>query len=180
MPCPVDLYQGPASFSISMRAACQRLISAMCVPDLSPREMKSAPLALITCSAKMAFLEPLIRGIVLRSDNDKIVVHHGIAFHAKAFRNKFLFCLLGMRQHHVGLAAAPHVERLAGAMGDDFNVDAALLLEQGKNKIEEPGILGRSRRGNHNGFFLRRSKRHLRKREGSNPNRDQRTTITHV
>src|SRR5215468_5065969 len=35
-------------------------------------------------------------GIVLRSDDDKIVVHHRIAFHAKPFCNEFLLCLPGM------------------------------------------------------------------------------------
>src|SRR6516165_1225086 len=60
MPCPIDLYHGPASFSMSMPAACQRLISAICVPDRSPREMKGALLALIVCSAKTEFLAPLM------------------------------------------------------------------------------------------------------------------------
>src|SRR5215472_13166437 len=60
MPCPIDLYHGPASFSMSMPAACQRLISAICVPDRSPREMKGALLALIVCSAKTTFLPPLM------------------------------------------------------------------------------------------------------------------------
>src|SRR5215471_7234817 len=60
MPCPIDLYHGPASFSMSMPAACQRLISAICVPDRSPREMNGALLALIVCSAKTAFLPPLM------------------------------------------------------------------------------------------------------------------------
>src|SRR5262249_37250924 len=60
MPCPIDLYHRPASFSMSMPAACQRLISAICVPDRSPREMKGALLALIVCSAKTAFLPPLM------------------------------------------------------------------------------------------------------------------------
>src|SRR5262249_34987518 len=38
----------------------QSLISAICVPELSPREMKGAPLALMVCSAKAAFLDPLM------------------------------------------------------------------------------------------------------------------------
>src|SRR5262249_44224629 len=35
-------------------------ISAMCVPELSPREMKGAPLALMVFSAKATFLAPLM------------------------------------------------------------------------------------------------------------------------
>src|SRR5262245_3566732 len=60
MPCPIDLYHGPASFLMSMPMLFQRLISAMCVPELSPREMKGAPLALMVCSAKATFLAPLM------------------------------------------------------------------------------------------------------------------------
>src|SRR6516164_2405861 len=60
MPCPIDLYHGPASFLMSMPASFQSLISAICVPELSPREMKGAPLALMVCSAKAAFLDPLM------------------------------------------------------------------------------------------------------------------------
>src|SRR5499427_3943926 len=57
-------------------------------------------------------------GVALGSDNDKIVVHHGIAFHAVPFGNEFLLCVLGMHEHHVGIAAARYVERLASATGD--------------------------------------------------------------
>src|SRR5262245_32898742 len=60
MPCPIDLYHGPASFLMSMPMLFQRLISAICVPELSPREMKGAPLALMVCSAKATLLAPLM------------------------------------------------------------------------------------------------------------------------
>src|SRR6516225_6079752 len=45
-------------------------------------------------------------GIVLRSDDDKIVVHHGVALHARAFGDEFLLLRLGMNEHDVGVAAA--------------------------------------------------------------------------
>jgi len=45
-------------------------------------------------------------GIVLRSDNDKIIVHHGIALHAKPFRNEFLLFLPGVHKDQVGIAMA--------------------------------------------------------------------------
>ena len=41
-----------------------------------------------------------------------------------------------MHEHHIGIAAARHVERLASALGDDFNDDAGPLLEQGKDMTE--------------------------------------------
>src|SRR5215471_1110354 len=57
---PIDLYHGPASFLMSTPMLFQRLISAICVPELSPREMKGAPLALMVCSAKATLLAPLM------------------------------------------------------------------------------------------------------------------------
>src|SRR5262249_49325365 len=94
-------------------------------------------------------------GIVLRSDDDKIVVHHGIALHAKPFRNEFLFCLPGMHENHVGIAAARGVERLAGTLCDDFNIDAGLGLEQRQDVAEQPGVLRRSGGGDHDGLVPR-------------------------
>ena len=46
-PLAIDLYQGCLSTSTSMPGACQRLSSAMCVPERSPREMNGAPLSLM-------------------------------------------------------------------------------------------------------------------------------------
>src|SRR5262249_61396700 len=83
-----------------------------------------------------------------------------------------------MHEHHVGIAAARYVERLASATGDNFNVDAGLLLEQGKDETEQPGILRRSRRGNHDGFLLGRGERDLRKGT-RNRKRDQPVALGH-
>src|SRR5262249_24563855 len=94
-------------------------------------------------------------GIVLRSNDDKIVVHHGIALHAKPFRNEFLLCLPGMHENHVGIAAARGVERLAGTLGDDFNVDAGLGLEQRQDVAEQARVLRRSGGGDYDGLVPR-------------------------
>src|SRR5215471_14066335 len=48
-----------------------------------------------------------------------------------------------MHENHVGVAAARGVERLAGTLGDDFNDDAGLLLEQRQDVAEQAGILRR-------------------------------------
>jgi hypothetical protein len=67
-----------------------------------------------------------------------------------------------MHEHHIGVAAARGVERLAGALGDDFHVDPGLLLEDRQQIAEQAGILRRRGRGDHDGLFLshnRRSKR---------------------
>ena len=60
MPWPIDLYQGPLSFSMSMPAAFQRFCSAICVPERSPREMNGALLSLIALSAATMSLVPLM------------------------------------------------------------------------------------------------------------------------
>jgi hypothetical protein len=62
-------------------------------------------------------------GIAFRPDNDKIVVHHGIALHAKSFGNKFLLLRLGMHEHHIRVAATSDVQRLTRAQ------HVGLLLE---------------------------------------------------
>src|SRR6516164_1270767 len=137
------------------------------MPEIDFRNMRTGPVAArdegcalgfdsLQCKGRVP--RPLnASGIVRWSDDDKIVVHHRIALYAITFGNKFLLCLLRMHEYHVGIAAARHVEGLAGTLGDDFNDDAGLLLEQGKNKTEQSGILRRSRRGNQDGFVLRKS-----------------------
>jgi hypothetical protein len=43
-----------------------------------------------------------------------------------------------MHEQHVGVAAAPHVERLAGTQRDHLDVDAAGLLELGQQVAKKP------------------------------------------
>src|SRR4029078_8403195 len=58
MPCPIDLYQGPRSFSMSIPPSDQSLSSARCVPERSPRETNGAPLLLIALNAWTMSLPP--------------------------------------------------------------------------------------------------------------------------
>ena len=64
------------------------------------------------------------------ADQHEVVVHHRIALHAEALSQEFLLGGLGMDEHHVGVAAPPGVERLAGAQRHDLHVDAGTRLEQ--------------------------------------------------
>jgi len=80
-----------------------------------------------------------------------------MALHAKPLRNEFLLCLPGMHENHVGIAAARGVERLAGTLGDDFNDDAGLLLEQRQDVAEQAGVLRRRGGGDHNGSACARA-----------------------
>src|SRR6516164_3658658 len=130
MPCPIDLYHGPASFSMSMPAACQGLISAICVPDRSPREMKGALLALIVCSAKTAFLPPLMpAGSLLGPIMTKSLYITELRFTPNPFRNKFLLGLLRMHEYYVGIAAPCGIESLASALRQNPHCDSSLLFK---------------------------------------------------
>ena len=68
-------------------------------------------------------------GVALGSDNDKIVVHHGIALHAKPFRNKFLLGLLRMHEYYIRIAAPRGIESLASALRQNPHCDSSLLFE---------------------------------------------------
>ena len=46
-----------------------------------------------------------------------------------------------MDEDDVGIAAAAGVERLAGALRDDADLDAGLRLEQGQDVAKQAGIL---------------------------------------
>src|SRR5215472_19102100 len=66
-------------------------------------------------------------GVALRPDQDEIVIHHGVALHARAFGDELLLLRLRMNEHDIGVAAPAGVERLAGALRHHFHVDAGLL-----------------------------------------------------
>src|SRR5215212_9038141 len=97
--------------------------------------------------------------IALWADQDEVVVHDRKALHAEAFRQEFFLRRLGMHEHHIGVAAARGVERLAGTLGDDFHVDAGLLFEDRQQIPEQAGILRRRGRGDHDGLFLSHGRR---------------------
>src|SRR5499427_176558 len=68
-------------------------------------------------------------GVALGSDNDKIVVHHGIALHAKPFRNKFLLGLLRMHEYYIRIAAPRGIESLPRALRQDLHSYSGFFLE---------------------------------------------------
>jgi hypothetical protein len=84
--------------------------------------------------------------IGLRADKNEIVVHHGRTADPGSLRDELLFCGLGMNEHDVGVAPACGIQRLAGALGDDADVDPRLGAEDRKQVIEEARILGGGRR----------------------------------
>src|SRR5574337_1060193 len=73
-----------------------------------------------------------------RDLHHEVVVHDELAVHAEAVRHELLLVGRGVDEQHVGLAAAPHRHRLAGADGDGLHEIAALLLEEGDEGVEEP------------------------------------------
>ena len=119
----------------------------MCVPLRSPRDTNGALASLILRSASSVSVAARDLGRVrLRSDEDEVVVHDGEALHAVALGEELLLGGSRVHEHHVGIAAAREVERLAGAERDDAHLDAGLLLEDRQDVLEEPGLLGGGRR----------------------------------
>ena len=88
-----------------------------------------------------------LRRIRLRPDQDEVVVHHLVAAHAVALGDELLLERPRVHEHHVGVAAPAHVERLAGAERHHAHLDAGLLLEDGQQVLEQAGLLGRGGRG---------------------------------
>ncbi len=124
-------------------ACCHSSFSFWCVPDSSPRETKGACAAAIFASASAALFAVAHTGrIVLRTENDEIVVHDIPAVDAEAFGDKLVLQFAGMHQDHIDVAGLAEFDRLAGADGDDIDLDAVGLLEGGQQFGEQSGILG--------------------------------------
>ena len=77
-----------------------------------------------------------------------------------------------MDEDDIGIAAAPNVERLTGAERYDANLDPGFLLEDRQQEPEQPGLLGRGRRGDGDELVLRL----CRERDQSDEQGNERTT----
>ena len=95
----------------------------------------------------MSFVPAMPAGSLFGSDQDEVVVHHRLALEPEALGDEFLLLRPGMDEDDVGIAAPAGVERLAGALRDDADLDAGLRLEQRQDMAEQAGILRRGRRG---------------------------------
>ena len=132
---------------MSTPAIFHRSTSAMWVPLPSPRDTNGALAPLIFCSAASVSVPPRdLRGVRFWSDQDEVVVHDGKALHAVTLGEKPLFGSPCVHEHHVGIAAAREVQRLARAERYDAHLDAALLLEERQDVLEEPGLFRGGRR----------------------------------
>src|SRR5439155_19475820 len=69
------------------------------------------------------------RGIVLRTNQDEIVVHHWMAAHALPFCHEFIFGRAVVNEYDVGIATPADVECLARAHRDDASLDTGVALE---------------------------------------------------
>ena len=58
-----------------------------------------------------------------------------------------------MNEQHVGIAAAADIERLAGADGDDTDLDPGQLLELRQYPAEQAGLLGQRGQRDDQGFL---------------------------
>jgi hypothetical protein len=82
-----------------------------------------------------------------RADDDEIVVHHLVARDAVAGGHEFLLARLVVDEQDVCIAIAGQPDGLAGADGDDADLDPALRREFRQDMPEQTRILGRCGRG---------------------------------
>ena len=82
-----------------------------------------------------------------RADQNEVVVHDRHALESPALGDELLLGHLVMHEDDVGVAAARHVQRLAGADGHDTHLDAAGGLEARQQVREQARLLGRGGRG---------------------------------
>ena len=130
--------------------------SAMCVPLLSPRETNGAFAASIFLSAAVMSLPPAtFAGSLFGPTRTKSLYITGKRFTPKPSATNFSSAALGVHEHHVGVAAARDVERLAGAERDHAHLDAGLLLEDRQQVLEQARLLGRRGRRDGDELVLR-------------------------
>jgi len=79
--------------------------------------------------------------ILLRADQDEVVVHHVAAVHAVAVGDELVLGRPSMHQHHIDVAVLAQFERLAGADRNHVYLDAVLCLEGRQDRLEQPGVL---------------------------------------
>ena len=70
------------------------------------------------------------------ADQHKVVVHDIEAPDGETLGEKLFFKLTCMHEHHVGIAAPSHVERLPGALSDHAHLYPGFFLEQRQNVPE--------------------------------------------
>ena len=154
---------------MSTPAACHRRSSAACVPLLSAREMNGAPTRtdLGECGGDVVALG--LGRIRRRADDDEIVVHHRQPLGREAFGDELLLGGGVVHEHHVGVPAARHVERLTGADRNHADVDAGGLLELRQQVAEQAGLLGRRGRRHHDALVLRPGRRNRHRAQQQRP-----------
>ena len=85
----------------------------------------------------------------LRTDQHKVVVHHGLALQAETLGHELLFGDRVVHEHHIGVAATCHVECLTGAHCHHAHLYAGVLGERRQQMPEQAGLLGRGGRSHH-------------------------------
>ena len=109
----------------------------MLVPERSPREMKGRGFGLDRLQRRQNVFALDPGGIVLGAHQDEVIIHHGITLHPEAFGQKLFLGGFGMNEDDIGVAAPCGVERLTGALGQHFHLDAGLLLHDRQQVAEQ-------------------------------------------
>ena len=95
------------------------------------------------------------RPIALRTGQHKIVVHHVKAAHAIAIGEKFILGFTVVHEHHVGIAAPRHVERLPGAQRHHAHLYAGFFFKHRQQMFKQPRLFGGGGGGDGDEFILR-------------------------
>ena len=145
IPCPVARYQGlPAGLM-------RRLL-----PELELARVGSGAVV-AGGEESAAFRDPLQRvdggealdlgGIGRRPDEDEVVVHDVEPQRPETLGHELVLGRFRVDEEDVGVAPAPHCERLAGADSDRLHRQARGRFESREKVVEEAAVLGARRRG---------------------------------
>jgi hypothetical protein len=146
MPEPVSRYQGPFLVEVDAGGLPVAQLGGVGAALVAARDEGRLGRFDRFAQAFEDVLAGRLGRVGLGADDDEVVVHDFLALDAEALGDELLLGGLVMHEDDVGIAAARHVERLAGAQGDHAHLDAAGLLEGRQQVAEEAGLLGRGGR----------------------------------
>jgi len=80
------------------------------------------------------------RGILVRTDENEIIVHDGVANQAESIRDKLVLRGRMVHEQHVGIAARGQPDGLPRPDGNDANADACFGREERQQVSEQAGV----------------------------------------
>src|SRR5215472_6619000 len=69
-------------------------------------------------------------GIVLRADQDEVVVHHWVPLYTESFGEEFFLSFLCAHKYDIGITTPSGIKCLAGPLCDHLHLNSSLRFEQ--------------------------------------------------